>query len=317
MIRALVAALAFIVGCGSSESATASGGTGGSGGAPPVLDPALFDCSVAATPERATEVPPSCALDAACTTKLVSGHRGVGGELGVIAPEDTLAAVRAAIALGVDFVETDPRPTKDGALVNMHDPEVDRTTDGTGAVDTMTLAEVQALHIDAAKYAGDLSCERVPTLAEVLAEAKGKVHVLVDANKTDRVDLLVGAVQDTGTLDWAIFDTDSVEKIDQALALEPGLAIQIRVADPAELDAELQHFATHPPVLVELHDGASAAQMVPLVHAAKKRALNDTFVVDVAAGLDGDEQHYAEIFDTGVDVAQTDRPDLVLRYLGR
>jgi hypothetical protein len=139
----------------------------------------------------------------------------------------------------------------------------------------------------------------------------------VDANKTDRVDLLVAAVQETGTLDWAIFDTDSVEKIDEALAIEPGLAIQIRVADAAELEAELAHFSAHPPVFVELHAGASPAEMAPAVHAAKNRALNDTFVVDLAAGLDGDPEHYAEVFDAGVDVAQTDRPDLVLRYLDR
>lgn len=71
----------------------------------------------------------------------VSGHRGAGGMLGAIAPEDTLAAYRAGIATGLEFVETDPRPTADGVLVNIHDPEVNRTTDGKGYVESMTLAE--------------------------------------------------------------------------------------------------------------------------------------------------------------------------------
>jgi hypothetical protein len=88
----------------------------------------------------------------------------------------------------------------------MHDTSVDRTTDGTGEVIDLTLAEIQSLTLDTFDLTGDFSCERVPTLEQILEAAKGKVHVLVDANKTDRVDLLVAAIQATDTLDWAIFD---------------------------------------------------------------------------------------------------------------
>lgn len=309
------------LGCGDDSaptpSTTATTSDTGTGGAAPVVDPSSFDCTATSAPERTTKVPVTCATDGACTDKLVSGHRGVGGELGVIAPEDTRAAVRAAIVLGIDFVETDPRPTKDGHLVNLHDPEVDRTTNGTGDASTLTLAEIQALTLEHPDYPGDFSCERVPTLEEILLEAKGKIHVLIDANKTDRVDLLVAAVQTTDTLDWAIFDTDSVEKIDQALALEPSLYTMVRVADEAELDTELAHFAAHPPVIAEVHSGGSPSELAPAIHAAGLHPLVDTFVTDLAAGLDGDPSHYAEIYDAGVDIAQSDRPDLVLRYLGK
>lgn len=321
---AFVGVLLLLAGTGCGEdpvaaaaAGTGAGGGGGGGGAAPVLDPALFDCTAPSVPDRVNQVPAGCATDPACTTRLVSGHRGVGGALGVIAPEDTVSAVRAAIALGIDFIETDPRPTKDGFLVNLHDPTVDRTTDGTGDAAAMTLAEIQALHIDASKFAGDFSCERVPTLEEILTAARGRVHVLVDANKTDRVDLLVGAIQSTDTLEWAIFDTDGVDKIDEALALEPALLTMIRVGDAAELDAELDHFAAHPPVIVELHGNAIPSELSPAVHARQNRVLVDTFGTDFAAGLDGDASVYGTIYDTGVDIAQSDRPELVLEYLGR
>jgi glycerophosphoryl diester phosphodiesterase len=308
----------FAFGCGSSDGPEGAGGSagGGAGGAATVLDPATFDCGASA-PERTTLVPTGCATDPACATRLVTGHRGVGGDLGVIAPENTLAAVRAAIVLGVDFVETDPRATADGVLVNVHDDTVERTTDGTGVVSEMTLAAVQALAIDAGELAGDFSCERVPTIVEVLEAARGKVHVLLDANKTDRVDLLVEAVQQTDTHDWAVIDTDDVDKIDQALSIDPTLHIMVRVADQAELDTEIAHFASHPPVLIELHDGASPTELVPAVHAAGGRASINSFPTDLAAGIDGDESLYTEVFESGVDVVQSDRPDLVLRYLGR
>jgi glycerophosphoryl diester phosphodiesterase len=315
-MRAAVLVLAglSLLGCGSeSEEPAGSGGAGGG-----TLDPASFDCATASSPPaRRTPVPVSCATDRACTERLVSGHRSAGGELGVLAPENTLSAVRAAIAAGADFIETDPRPTKDGVLVNLHDPEVDRTTNGTGLAEEMTLAEVQALGIDASKHEGDFSCDRVPTLAEVLALAKGRIHVLLDANKTDRVDLLVQAVHDTDTLDWAIFDTDSTSKIQEALALEPKLHTMIRVSDAQEIDAELALFASHPPVIVELHDGADPELLAPKLHAAGHRVLKDAFGVDLAAKFSNDPAPYGAVFDSGVDIVQTDRPELVARFLGR
>ena len=336
--RALLALIPLLSlglgGCGSSEADAASGGKGGAGGAagaagaaggggaagkpgkqlPP---PSVYDCTATQPPERVNPIPVSCATDASCKERLVSGHRGVGGELGVIAPEDTVAAVRAAIAIGSDFVETDPRPTKDGVLINLHDPDVDRTTDGTGPAEAMTLAEIQALHLKTAEFPGDYSCERIPTLEQVLAAARGKIHVLLDANKTNRVDLLVAAVHATDTLDWAIFDTDDTAKIQEALTLEPKLHTMIRVANLAELDTELVLFKDHPPVIVELHSGAVTTEVVPAVHAAKNRALTDVFGLDLAAKFSNDASLYASAYSDGVDIAQSDRPELVLEYLGR
>ena len=303
--------------CGAGDEVKPTTGGNGDGGASQGLAPALFDCTATSAPSRQSTIPLSCMLDASCETRLVSGHRSAGGALGVLAPENSLAAVRAAVALGSDFIETDPRTTKDDVLVNMHDSDVGRTTLGEGEVADLTLAEVQALALDAARFDGDFSCERVPTIEDVLAAARGKIHVLLDANKTDRIDLLIAAVHATDTLEWAIFDTDSVEKIDEALGLEPDLHIMIRVADVPELEAELAHFAGHPPAIIELHAGAQPDALVPLVKAAGSRALADAFGTDLAAGLDGDAALYGAIYDQGVMIVQTDRPDLVLRYLGR
>lgn len=312
---AVAAFLLLAAGCG-------DGGSGGDAGpvtpdAGPILDPALFDCTATGIPERASAVPVACALDPACLTPQVSAHRGAGGaELGRLAPENTLAAFRAAIALGVEYVETDPRPTADGVLINLHDPTVDRTTDGFGLAEEMTLAAVQALHIDAGELPGDFSCERVPTFLEVLETCRGRVVVLVDANKTDRVDLLVQAIRDADALDWAIFDTSSLDKIDQALAIEPGLHIMIRPDSVAAIETELDHFAPRLPVIVEL-DANTAAAGAPIVHARGSRVLLDVFVQDAAAAISGDPSIYEAILDDGVDILQSDRPDLVIEQLRR
>jgi glycerophosphoryl diester phosphodiesterase len=68
-------------------------------------------------------------------------HRGLG-------PENTLLAYREAVkAPYTDALELDLRQTRDGHIIGMHDPTVDRTTDGTGAVTTLTYDEVQDLTV--------------------------------------------------------------------------------------------------------------------------------------------------------------------------
>ena len=71
----------------------------------------------------------------------VVAHRGFSG----IYPENTEIAFRRALELGVDTIEFDLRLTYDNHLVAIHDPTVDRTSDGSGAVSELTLEEIKAL----------------------------------------------------------------------------------------------------------------------------------------------------------------------------
>jgi glycerophosphoryl diester phosphodiesterase len=315
----LTLAAGALLACSSSPAAgpggAGGGGSGGAGGKAPVIDPKLFDCSAPSSPERSSPVPIACVTDVACATPMIAGHRGAGGDLGVVAPENTVSATRAAIALGIELVETDPRPTKDGVLVNMHDDDVSRVTTGVGNVSEMTYAELRALTLKTSLYPGDFSCEHIATLEEILTAAKGKIHVLVDANKTDRVDLLVQAILDTETLDWAIFDTSSDDKIDEALAIAPTLHTMIRVESAAELDAKLAHFATHPPILVEASN--APASFAKEVLARKQRPFIDVFIVDGVASATGELTGYGMFAGQGYQILQTDRPDLVKKFYGR
>ncbi len=77
-----------------------------------------------------------------------------------VEPENTLRSFVAADRAGLDVIELDLHLSKDGALVVMHDADVDRTTDGTGPIADKTLAELRAL--DAGRG------ERIPTFDEVL-----------------------------------------------------------------------------------------------------------------------------------------------------
>lgn len=72
---------------------------------------------------------------------LVIAHQGGDG----IWPGDTLYAFEKAVEIGVDVLEMDAHITRDGAIVLMHDEEVDRTTEGTGLIENMTLDELKQL----------------------------------------------------------------------------------------------------------------------------------------------------------------------------
>ncbi|MGA8113884.1 MAG: glycerophosphodiester phosphodiesterase family protein [Actinocatenispora sp.] len=159
----------------------------------------------------------------------IIGHRGVMG----VEPENTIRSFRRAEREGADDIELDLRLTADGHLVIMHDATVDRTTNGSGAVAELTLAEIRALD------AGD--GERVPTFAEVLAavdlpiQAEIKAPEAVDAFAatvlehalTDRVvassfrpeALLAVAAAVPVLTRVLIFSKEAEERVDKAVSL--------------------------------------------------------------------------------------------------
>lgn len=106
---------------------------------------------------------------------LLGGHRGNPDEF----PENTLASFRSAIDLGVDVIECDVHLTADGQPVVIHDHLLDRTTSGRGLVRDLTLAEIKQLDAGSWKSPA-FRDQRVPTLAQVLELARGRVGVAIE-----------------------------------------------------------------------------------------------------------------------------------------
>lgn len=114
----------------------------------------------------------------------IIAHRGYR----LVAPENTLPAFEAALAFHPDMLEMDVHRTLDGKLVVIHDEKVDRTTNGTGYVKDLTLAEIKAL--DAGSYKEPkMSNVTVPTLFEFLTFLKEQQfnQTLLIEVKTDHV----------------------------------------------------------------------------------------------------------------------------------
>lgn len=137
------------------------------------------------------------------------GHRGAAGH----APENTLAAINAGIACGVDFVEIDLRYTSDGMIVALHDTTVNRTTDGTGRIARLSLRDVKRL------IAGD--DQQIPTLQEVLDAAGGRAGLMLELKVRGIAGRTVEAVHQAGFKNPVIYASFLHEELPHVQAADP------------------------------------------------------------------------------------------------
>jgi glycerophosphoryl diester phosphodiesterase len=148
------------------------------------------------------------------TPPLVLAHRGASA----YAPENTQAAFDLALEIGAPAFETDVRATADGHLVLLHDERVDRTTDGTGSIASLTLAQVQALDAGSwfdSRFAG----ERIPTLQGFLCRYGNRIRLRLEVKGINLETQLLIAVDSAGRLNQVEFSSFSWEAVERLCAL--------------------------------------------------------------------------------------------------
>jgi len=130
--------------------------------------------------------------------RLVIGHRGNRAH----APENTLVSLLEAVALGADAVEFDLRVSRDGVLVVMHDPTLDRTTDDSGPVEMRTAAELGRLDAGA-KFTRDQGLTfpwrgrgaSISTFDEVMESLPGELPCIIELKTPAATELLRVAIR--------------------------------------------------------------------------------------------------------------------------
>jgi glycerophosphoryl diester phosphodiesterase len=159
-------------------------------------------------------------------TILTSAHRGEH----LKHPENSIPAIQAAIDAGVDYVELDVRTSSDGQLVLMHDPTVNRMTNGKGAIKDMTFAEIRKLDLGA-RFPGKFPGLQVPTFDEALALANGKIGIYVDTKSAAPKDL-VAAIERHDMGDHVVFWSESVSFLKQIAELRPSWKLMPEAYNP-------------------------------------------------------------------------------------
>ncbi|WP_020468531.1 glycerophosphodiester phosphodiesterase [Zavarzinella formosa] len=154
------------------------------------------------------------------TTTSVIAHRGGTG------PDGTLAGIKKSLDQGYLFIELDVRLSKDGRAVIMHDPTVDRTTNGKGKVADMTFDELRTLDAGAKykdvddpkkSYAG----QRIPTPEEVLELVGGRGIVLLELKVPEAAEAVVKAVVKSKAKNRAVVRTADYEILRAIKKLDP------------------------------------------------------------------------------------------------
>lgn len=242
---------------------------------------------------------------------VVIAHRAGGNE----APENSIVAVHNMQEKGFKYIETDLYATSDGVVILHHDPELDRTTDGTGKISDYTWAELSKVT--------DESGNRLMRLDEVLEEFPDLIFNM-DSKENSVVCPLIRTLQRQGGIDRVSLSSFSEMRLKFLRSQLSGVKSSLGTAaigqlvlaahSPSSLRSAL---ATGVPGPAK---GAEAVQ-VPMA-AGKVSVINPQFIELVhARGLAvhvwtiNEEAEMHEILDLGVDGIITDEPSLAQRVI--
>ncbi len=225
---------------------------------------------------------------------LLVAHRGASAVLA----ENTIPAFEAAIEAGADAVEFDVRMTADGAAVVMHDPDVGRTTGGSGLVRDLTLADMRRLG--------------VPTLEDALGCCSGRVAVDVEIknlpgepdfqpDRQDAVEATVGALAIVGFSGAVMISSFNPLAIAHARAIAPDVPTGLLTGTDVDAPAAMQFAAAegHPWVLPFLGRVLDAPELPAQAHAAGLR---------LGVWLTDDPRVAVRLWRAGVDAVATNDP---------
>jgi glycerophosphoryl diester phosphodiesterase len=233
---------------------------------------------------------------------VIFAHRGGSA----YAPENTLAAFKRAVEHHADAVELDAKLCADNHVVVMHDDTVDRTTNGTGRVKSLSLAELQKLDAGS-KHPPQFSPQSVPSLQQVFEEVGRKIFINVEltnyASPTDDLPERVAALVKYFNLEervmFSSFNMIALIRARKALPKVPlGLLTFLGLAD-ASVRLRLIRFSP----LLALHPNHEdvSPDIMAMLHRQKSRVHAYTITTP---------ERMRQLFELGVDGIFT--PDALL-----
>ena len=283
----------------------------------------MISTACAGLPQSAPIAPNASSAAPAATVAtnasvMVLAHRGGAG----LAPENTLASFRNGIALNADFIEMDCQLTQDGIPVIIHDDTIDRTTDGKGRVADFSLEKLQLFNA-AARYAnGTTERQVIPTFAQVLDLAKRtkvriEVEIKVPAQGRQRgiEQLMLDTIED-----FEMRDRVQISSFDfNVLRDVKKLSSRTKTVALVTSDFYRANDLSQPAKMAELIQGIGAE-----IFASNKDFLSPALVQEmrqrkilVEAWTVDAEAEMKKFIAMGVDGIITNRPDTLIRVLGR
>lgn len=152
-------------------------------------------------------------------------HRGCSS----LAPENTYSAWEKAIEVGADYFELDIQLSSDDSMMIMHDDTIDRTTNGTGLLSSMTYAQLRTY--DAGSwFSSEFTGEKIPTFSEALhlAKSNGNIDIVAEIKTSNSsiVPKVVAMIQAYGMESRVIVSSFNFSQLSQTKSLDTTIAIQ-------------------------------------------------------------------------------------------
>ena len=233
----------------------------------------------------------------------IFAHRGSKGTH----PENTLEAFKEAVRLGVDGIELDVHLTKDGELAIIHDETVDRTTNGTGYVRDMTMAELKKLD-SGSWFSEEFNQSAIPTLAEVLS-------LLKDTNIKLNVEIKSDIIPYEGIEEKVLQTLESYSYKDKAIisSFNHYSVKKVHKLDPNIETAILFMEVLHAPWEYARSIGASALHVyLPVAFTEMSReAKRNNYPVRVFTV--NDKVHIKQLIELQVETIMTDFPEIAIQ----
>jgi len=229
----------------------------------------------------------------------ITAHRGNSTH----APENSLAAFRAAIAAHADFSELDVQRTRDGVVVVLHDGDLMRMAGDPRKISALTMQDLATIDIGR-KYGPAFVGEHVPTLAAVIATVRGRMKLNVELKYNAPDPQLAAAVLDVlrhqQFLDQVVITSLDAAALGQVRAIEP----QVRIGQIVTVAiGDLAHGETD---FLSLNSARATVAVIRRAHAVGKEV--HVWTVNRAEVM-------LRMIEGGADNLITDDPELAVRVL--
>lgn len=228
-------------------------------------------------------------------------------------PENSVMAVKYAIAAGADLLETDPRLTADGTIIVMHDASINRMTNGTGNVASLSYDNIRSHNL---KVNGQVTEYKVPTLEEMLDAAKNKIYLCLDIKEPAILPKIIKIVEAKGMIDQVCYFHSATTTIDLLKKLNPKAIAFPWTGDAASVKTIAKYYPSVKMVQFGFDDDTPAA-------VATAKAISDAKLVGYANHLLGPDEKFLAGDHTLIDkfiankinIVQTDYCDKLDEYL--
>ena len=237
--------------------------------------------------------------------KIISGHRGTQENS---LPENSIAAMEAVLKATPAIFEVDPRLTKDGVAVMVHDATLDRTTTGTGKVADFTWKELQKLHLK--DHAGNVTKYKINTLEEMIKWAKGKTILNLD-KKDLPMEMTAEIIRKHNAYAWVWVTVHNVDQARFYLDKNPKQYLSMHIKTAKDLETFKESGLPYDRMIVYIGPEIKAANQDMYTFFKEKGVMcmiSTAPTYDKLPTAQDRAEKYRAVFADGATVLESDRP---------